>query len=201
MKDSSFYKIQVKDSCLESRLRFDVTLALSKSAIVLLQGNNGLGKSTLIRLIKKNQHKYGLVNEANFIDQSKLDVLDDLSLSDITNLMKKRLFRASSNYFQDLFEQFKAENFWQQACYELSGGQKQMTKILIGTYFEADVYFFDEPFQNLDHENSKVFQNFLQKLVDDQKKVLVVEHNTTYIPEAVTVSRIMNQEGVITNAL
>lgn len=170
-------KVQT-DTCYH--LKFDLELPILRNKAVALVGDNGVGKSSLLKWIKTNF----LDLSFNFTEQTELSVLSDLTLKDALGLIERRvLLRDKDDRFSFLFDHFKAENFWTKEIALLSGGQKQMSKILLSNFFSADGYFFDEPFQNLDQKNKQVLKEYFDKILKAKKALWIVDHQFDFFPD------------------
>lgn len=189
--------LKVQSTCAQTNLTFKVELPVASENLILIQGVNGLGKSTLFKLIKESSFNFNLNGDANYIHQESLNILEDLSLNDVISLLDKRLKRKRSDYFLKLYNAFSADQFCSKSSNELSGGQKQIVKILIGIYFKANYYFFDEPFQNLDRYNAEILKGFFKDLIQDKKQVYVIEHNHEFLPKNFVAGKLIDKDGVI----
>ena len=74
----------------------------------------------------------------------------------------------------------------------LSGGQRQRLAIARALYVEAPVYLFDEPTSALDEASERLVLKVLQELRDLGKIVVLVAHDTRFIPFADRVYIIKN---------
>jgi ATP-binding cassette subfamily B protein len=66
----------------------------------------------------------------------------------------------------------------------LSGGQRQRLAIARALYVEAPVYLFDEPTAALDETSERLVLKALQELRDLGKIVILVAHDSRFIPFA-----------------
>ncbi|XP_059476483.1 multidrug resistance-associated protein 1 isoform X3 [Neocloeon triangulifer] len=67
----------------------------------------------------------------------------------------------------------------------LSGGQKQRVSLARAVYYDADVYFFDDPLSAVDsHVGKHIFDNVLgPKGLLKKKTRILVTHGITYLPD------------------
>lgn len=180
-------------------LAFDLSLPLNTDQPLYIQGENGVGKTSLLNHLKKHRKLYW--NEdthINFVDQGDPEILEDLSLSNVIALIKSRVKRELNNEFEHLRNEFKTEFFWNKPFYQLSGGQKQIAKILIGNIFKASVYIFDEPFLNLDKKNKTILKKYLKFLIEKKHNLIITEHNGEFIPEPFYEIELKKEDGVVT---
>jgi ATP-binding cassette, subfamily C, bacteriocin exporter len=74
----------------------------------------------------------------------------------------------------------------------LSGGQRQRLAIARALYVEAPVYLFDEPTAALDETSERLVLKALQELRDLGKMVILVAHDSRFIPFADRVYTVKN---------
>ncbi len=102
------------------------------------------------------------------------------------------------NVFSALFEKHKkfhleqAENvlkkvgLWEKRNHlavNLSYGQRKLLEIARAVATESDIYFFDEPFAGLFPEMVKTVISVLKELKEQEKTVILIEHNIEIIRE------------------
>ena len=67
----------------------------------------------------------------------------------------------------------------------LSGGQKQRLAIAVSLLMDKEILLFDEPTSGLDYRSMLLCADFMKKLADKGKIVIIVTHDeefTGYIP-------------------
>lgn len=156
----------------------EVEFALDVGVAVLLFGENGVGKSSLLQLLKLRQKELFPNKTCRFVDQPKLMPLNEIDFSQMREQLKG--YRAEDS---SLFEEFYTyvESYDKTPLKKLSGGQNQMVKILLSLYLGGDIFFFDEPVQNLDDQNTKNFACVLEGLKLRGKSCLVIEHQSEIV--------------------
>jgi ABC-type bacteriocin/lantibiotic exporter with double-glycine peptidase domain len=77
----------------------------------------------------------------------------------------------------------------------LSGGQRQRLAMARALYIDAPIYLFDEPTSALDEASVRLVLNVLRELRDLGKMVILVAHDSRFIPFADRVYRVSH--GVI----
>ena len=73
----------------------------------------------------------------------------------------------------------------------ISQGQKQKILLMRSLSQEKDIYLFDEPTGNLDRNSTELFLNEVEKLVNEEKIVIVVTHDKDVIARA---SKVINMD-------
>lgn len=184
-----------KDVCFsypDNRMVFDdLNLTFNKGKINYILGKNGVGKSTLIKLLNG-------VYEANTGEISL--PFNELSLSKIRNrisvmsqdpllfadTIKNNIFEDgdSEDKFRDLCKALNLESeimsfengydtILQENGDPLSGGQKKRISFLRCVLHEADIYVFDEPTANVDKLNANVMMDYIFSLAKSHYVVLI----------------------------
>src|SRR3989344_5468391 len=148
------YNLKVNDPHFLPHCGCDIELTIKPGECAVIVGENGLGKTTLIRHFYEQQNK-----QAVLIEQKPLDLFYDRSLGRV-----KEIFLTSGNDFidRDFFDRcwsslglnLKHERF----LATLSGGEGQALKICLGLTQKVPILFLDEPSQFLD-THSKVVLN------------------------------------------
>lgn len=167
------------------RLIFDsVSFKINNSNIFAIKGDNGKGKSTILKLIlgiesyQKGNIKYFDIftnksikseefnNRISFVSPY-LQLYNDLTLLEIVNFYLKlrgSVFNKDNfEYYASMFEIYKFKNEYLK---NYSSGMYQRVRILLSLLIDTNVYIYDEPTSNLDKKGIDCFY----KIVDDFKK-------------------------------
>ncbi|MBT4790052.1 MAG: ATP-binding cassette domain-containing protein [Halobacteriovoraceae bacterium] len=148
-------------------------IVFTSGELVLIQGENGIGKSSFLQYLKRKQTSL-LKGKCIFVDQSRVMPLNDLSFKDAKKVFKPYQFEKLDIYSD--YEQYILP-YIDKPIGQLSGGQNQMIKIMLGLYLSGDIFFFDEPLQFLDQKNKKLFLELLTSLKKRDKAICIIEHN------------------------
>jgi ATP-binding cassette subfamily E protein 1 len=171
--------------------------------IIGLIGQNGIGKSTALKILAgqltPNLGDYS--SEASMkrvlesfkgkeafaffekLSQGKLklsykpqqiDSLPKMAKGKVRDLLKKVDER---NAFDEVIRDFELEKILDAELKELSGGELQRVAISATILKQADVYALDEPSSHLDVRQRLNMAYALQKLVNKEKSVIVIEHD------------------------
>ncbi len=184
-----------------------ISLEVSKGEFLAIQGTSGSGKSTAMNLIGcldiPTKGKIYLDN----IDISKLKESDLAqirgkkigfifqqfnlinTLSAIENVVlpmifqniprKKRIKKAA-----ELLKKVGLEDRMNHKPTELSGGQQQRVAIARSLAVDPEVILADEPTGNLDSKTGKEIIDFLKKLHNEGKTIVMVTHDDSLGKEA-----------------
>ena len=147
-------------------------LIIDNHNINILKSPNGVGKSTLIKIIlditkyqgrvNKNFQIFSYAPEAILLPEY-LKVGKFLDLMDIDQVK-----------YAKLLNDFKVNI--RKNIGELSKGMKQKILLIQCLLKEADCYIFDEPLNGLDEEAVKTFNNYINELYLKHKLVIIATH-------------------------
>lgn len=176
---------------------YDVSFCLQPGQVMGLLGPNGAGKSTLVKAIlglipvskgavkfasqplKKQLKKVAYVPQRNQIDWDypiTVEKVVMMSRIPATGWFRKPS-RNSHNIVREALEKVGMWQYRQRQIRELSGGQQQRVFLARAIAQEADLLFFDEPFNNIDnHTESIIFTTFAE-LKQQNKTLLVISHD------------------------
>ena len=175
----------------------NINLHIKKGERVVILGQNGAGKSSLMRIILgefKPSSGSVLVNNTNpFIDRKNaLKIISfvpqtppplKFSLKELCEFVCKssNVNFESIEKFCDKMELDLKANF-SKPFYKLSGGMKQKMLIAIAFSKDSEVLMFDEPTANLDPKARENFINLLTQFSKD-KTFIFISHRIDEIKE------------------
>lgn len=152
-----------------------------EKGLYLLVGSNGIGKSTLLKIIS------GVIKPSNInymIDKDKVAYLcEKIELANINVLCFLKMICKINNTTFDIEDEVKRWKIPNKNINNLSKGNKQKTALLMMRFTEADVYLFDEPTDALDQEGITLFQEMIAKLVDEGKTIIISSHEKNYFKD------------------
>ena len=172
----------------------DLSLTAKKGEIYGLHGPNGAGKTTTLRCIATiikptkgeiyvNGHEVQKEPEAvrtsiGFLTSDiKLDEQFDVDymfqfFGRLHNVLKDVLNRRK----EELFTYFGIKEFAHKQIKELSTGMKQKAAIAVSLAHNPDIVIFDEPTNGLDIITARSVTDYLKKLKDEGKLIIVSTH-------------------------
>ncbi|CAL9735096.1 translation initiation factor Rli1p [Monosporozyma servazzii] len=165
----------------------------SDSEILVMMGENGTGKTTLIKLLA------GAIKADDGTEVPKLNVSmkPQTIAPKFPGTVRQLFFKKIRGQFlnpqfqTDVVKPLKIDDIIDQEVQHLSGGELQRVAIVLALGIPADIYLIDEPSAYLDSEQriicSKVIRRFI---IHNKKTAFIVEHDfimATYLADKVIV--------------
>jgi ATP-binding cassette subfamily E protein 1 len=167
--------------------------SFTDSEIIVLLGENGTGKTTLIRILAGNLAAEDGVDVPQLNISYKPQKISPKFQGTVRQLLMARIRDAviHPQFNTDVLKPLHIENLMDQEVTNLSGGELQRVAITMCLGKPADVYLIDEPSAYLDSEQrlhaAKVIKRFIR---NTKKTAFVVEHDFimgTYLADRVIV--------------
>ena len=189
----SFENITLK---IGNRILFkNLSFNINKSSFCLIQGANGVGKTTLARsmlgfikpvegVIKLNYKKPGYVPQFSSLDmQYPITLFELIMLGSTTQMFNKytqknkTILNLKKEKAWHLIQQLEIQNPTKILFRNASGGQLQKTLIAATLLTDPDFIILDEPFSNLDHNSFITVKNILHNLSLKQGvSICIIDH-------------------------
>ncbi len=190
--------INANFSYSEEKVIKNFNLKAKKGQFITIKGKNGVGKSTILKLLT------GLCtcNDGNIkFNGINLNDINFESIKPLISIVPQTPFLFNSsikdnivtgNYDSTRYENslifsgldIELENMLNKNQYKigengkcLSGGQKRKIAIARGIYKNFDVLLIDESFSNLDKKTMRIFKQFLINSKKDKRIIIAVEHS------------------------
>lgn len=160
--------------------------------IIGIVGENGIGKSTLAKIIcglyKENKGKILRDNE-NLNKKSRLNesllIMQEVNCQLFTDSVKDEIVLTSNikdnNVLDTCLIDMELKNMSDRNPHTLSGGQKQRVIILSALLSDKKILFFDEPTSGLDYRNMKIVAKNIKKVKEEDKLVLIISHDVEFL--------------------
>jgi len=175
-----------------------INLSLSVGEFTCLTGPNGIGKSTLLKLIMgelkpdKGEINFDSDNTCEKLRIKNISYLpseipDPLYIT-VGELVKLARFDPDSIFNSNLTPLDKSviesciytcnlSNLSNRPFEELSSGEKQRAWLAFALAQDRKILILDESINSLDHENTDMFFRILKKVSSDGKAILMCTHN------------------------
>ncbi len=170
----------------------DLDININNKDKVLIHGESGTGKTTLLNLLSQNLSQY----DGNiYLDDKKLNEVNHESFLSISSYMRQTHFMFDDSVRNNIildrdFDPVKYEDVLRKAALydwifdkddmelvengsNISGGQRQRISFARELYGDFDVLFIDEPSAALDDENAEILYDTIINL---DKTVICVSH-------------------------
>ena len=170
----------------------DLNFELNSGDSVAITGDNGTGKSTLLRIITKLitpiSGKIEFKTDDKAIDleiynkyysyiSPSLNLYEEFTLLEHCRIIAKmRGLKIGDEFINTQIDYFQLFNQRNNFIKTYSSGMKQRAKFIICTLHNPIIHFFDEPTMNLDAKGVALFEEF----IEDQKKenkIIVIASN------------------------
>lgn len=156
----------------------ELSFSVQSGEVLVIWGENGIGKSTLLRRF----YCQSFGQSVSLLEQKPLDYFYDRSLQSIFDFFKsQKLPGFQAQWMQSLLNRFHLDDRMDRSMSQLSGGEAQMLKLILALCCDRDLYLLDEPSQFLDSSRKQVLASYLEELRASGKKILMVEHDLSWL--------------------
>lgn len=188
----------------------DLNLKISAGEVVLLCGESGCGKSSLLRLLNGVARTFGdaqisgqvLLNGDSITETEPqeiaehvgsvfqnpksqfftLEVLSELAFGcENLGVPPDEIHRRINQVRND----FGLQNLMDRQLFQLSGGQKQKIACAAVAAMQPEVLLLDEPSSNLDLHAIDALQEIVTQWRNEGRTILVAEHRLSYLADVV----------------
>lgn len=162
----------------------EVNFGVRKSAKLTLMGQNGAGKSTILKLIKgdikPNRGNVFINDSVTTATASQVIAKEDLDLT-VEKYFSKAFSPVPGNIKSQISKGMDAVNLTvptDRKVGDLSGGQQARVLLAYALIQNPDILLLDEPTNNLDKEG---IDHLIQFLVMYEKTVIVISHDADFL--------------------
>ena len=177
-----------------------VSTTFYKGDQVALVGNNGAGKSSLLKLISgvvkpsegimelfgqpiKKHTPEAMSNHVAFVFQNAEEMfIDDSVRKEIEFYLKARNVEDLS-LVDELLEDFDLTHLQHQDARLLSGGQQRRVSLAIGAAMRPSIIILDEPTANLDMATKSMVVGMLERLKKHVDTIIIATHDMQLVAE------------------
>ncbi|KAK1922977.1 P-loop containing nucleoside triphosphate hydrolase protein [Papiliotrema laurentii] len=165
----------------------------SDSEIIVLLGENGMGKTTLVKLLGGKDEPDDPKDKIELRVSMKPQTISPKFPGSVRSLLLKRIkgMYMHPQFNSDVLKPLNIENIIDNDVQTLSGGELQRVAIVLVLGVPADVLLIDEPSAYLDSEQRIIASKVIKKFVMSSKRTaFIVEHDfimATYLADRVIV--------------
>lgn len=203
----------------------DISFSIGEAEFVVLCGQSGCGKTTLLRHFKKNQIPFGTGSGKLYYRGNDLEAMDDresaarigfVGQNPDTQLVTDKVWHELAFGLENLgvpgeqirrrtaeiAQYFGMESWFRRPVSELSGGQKQLLNLASVVIMQPDVLLLDEPTAQLDPIGTGRFLDTLRRLNRDLgTAVLLSEQRLEEVVPMADRVLIMHQGHLVADAV
>ena len=175
----------------DKKILKDINLITSEKKITIIAGNNGSGKSSLLKILHGIiQHTSGTINwgkiPAHEIRKKQSMVFQNpilLNRTTFENIMyvAKRKYIETNESVDKIIKQLNLESIINIESKYLSGGEKQKVAIAMSIISNPKIIFLDEPTSQLDPVYKNEIENIITNLSENNTKIFMTSHDIAQI--------------------
>jgi heme exporter protein A len=158
-----------------------VTFSLSAGDLVLLTGDNGCGKTTLIRILAgvlaPSQGKIEWGDEGMVYVGHMLAVKDDLTVTENIDFMRQFIGHGEHST-REIVERVGLRRVCEQTARTLSAGQRKRCALARLLLSEAKLWLLDEPYSNLDKQGMVMLDGILHRHLQNGGACAMATHGS-----------------------
>ena len=190
----------------------NINLSLGKGHIHGLLGCNGIGKTTLLKLIcgimRPQQGEVRVAGVDPF--ERNVGVMRELMIIpeefDLPNISLEK-YAAVTAPFYPKFDKGAMMNYCQEfhvdpaeCLHSMSMGQRKKAYIAFSLACNVNVLLLDEPTNGLDIPSKGTFRRLLAGYVNDERMVVISTHQVADVDQLLDSIVILDEQGVVLNA-
>ena len=164
----------------------DISINIEDSPLTIITGNNGVGKTTLMKIL------YGLYTPTSGrVERSeKSDIRKAFVFQNpvfLNNTVYNNFYHAlycksieakyRSNIIDNIVSAYNLDYLLQKKIHALSGGEIQLVSLLRSLILDPQVLYYDEPSNNLDDEHIDMIMKIISNLIVSNKKIYMITHD------------------------
>ena len=172
----------------------DVDFSMSEGECALIQGNNGIGKTTFLKTLAGIYTPtsgeilyYGLpfsvslkkYKSESFFFSHEISLYDDLSLQEnimfFSTLYKKKIDKTTDSILTLL----KLNSYSHVKLKKLSFGTKKKVNLCLIYLFQPKILYLDEPYSGLDTQTVDILNQLIKNILLNKGCVIIVSHQTS----------------------
>lgn len=199
----------------EQTVLHDIHLQIHEGERIALVGNNGAGKSSLMKLIagiakpskgtvtvlEQETSKVSieqLSRDVAFVFQNPEDMfIEDSVQKEISYCLKRRGYPEADATLHRMLQSFRLEALQERDARLLSGGQQRRVSLAIGAAIRPAIMLLDEPTANLDLATREELLSTLEELGQHVRTVMIATHDMQLVHRWATRVIVMHQGRIL----
>lgn len=190
----------------------DITLTLGEGHIHGLLGCNGIGKTTLLKIVcgimRPNEGSVAIdgVNPAKRSSKTFSELMIIPEEFDLPNISLERFAKITSPFYPR-FDMGQMRGYCQELgvnpterLHSMSMGQRKKAYIAFALACNVKMLLMDEPTNGLDIPSKSVFRRLLASYVDENRMVVISTHQVADVEQLLDNIVILDSKGVALNA-
>ncbi|MNM60234.1 putative HMP/thiamine import ATP-binding protein YkoD [compost metagenome] len=198
----------------EQSVLHGIGLTIYEGERIALVGNNGAGKSSLMKLIagiaKPSAGSVAVLGQDTntvsierlsrhvaYVFQNPEDMfIEDSIRKEIAYCLKRRGYPDADQTVARMLRSFRLEELQERDARLLSGGQQRRVSLAIGAAVQPAIMLLDEPTANLDMATREELLSTLKELDRHVRTVIIATHDMQLVNQWATRVIVMNQGAV-----
>ena len=192
MSDAVLLQINNLACIRDDRVLFEhLNLSLAGGQMLLVEGRNGCGKTSLLRILTglKLADEGEILWQGKTIEQQAADYYEQVNYvghhdgvkRELTCLENLRLVQAmgkpSAVELDDALERVNLYRYGDTLMGSLSAGQKRRLALSRLIVTEAKLWILDEPFTSLDKNSMAMFESMFEQHLEQQGIIVMTSHH------------------------
>ena len=195
----------------------DITLKISENECIGIIGRNGVGKTTLIKLMNGllkpksgsvhvdgmntcNMKVSTLSKKVGLIFQNPEHALFSETVFNEIEFSLKNLGVSNdelSREVKKILEEFNLSEYSSKSPFKLSGGQKKMLSIACVHALNPKCLILDEPTIGQDAKQKEKLSRLIDTYMKNKKSIIIVSHDLDWISEVASRIIILSDKGIL----
>lgn len=182
------------------QILYNVSFNVKSDKIVLITGNNGAGKSTIVKCIYglldlwsgeiffngeniSGARTHDLIKKGIVYIPQKNNYFENLTIQENLeisgSIYSKTEINKKIDYIFKIFPKFA--QYKKRSPFNLSGGERQLLAFCMAIIHQPKLIIIDEPLAGIDIENSKIIIDKISQLnIDKKVGFLIIEHKIRF---------------------
>ncbi|MFV2031063.1 MAG: cytochrome c biogenesis heme-transporting ATPase CcmA [Gammaproteobacteria bacterium] len=199
MSDTAPLEISNLACIRDDRVLFEhINLSLEAGQMLLVEGPNGSGKTSLLRIITglKLADEGDVLWQGESIQQLAADYYEQLNYvghhdgvkRELTCLENLRLVQAmgspSALDLDAALDRVRLYRYGDTRVCNLSAGQKRRLALARLLVTDSELWILDEPFTSLDRDSMALFKGLFEQHLQNRGLIVMTSHHAIHMPQA-----------------